>query len=178
MSFITRGVASQAISRNWQDWIGLIARLILGFALFIAGVLKVGRLEENVQQVLLYQLPFPDSWATVIGMAQPFLEILVGALLILGLFTRLAAILGTIAMATFIGGISWAWSHGMTIDCGCFSVGGELPEGANAKYLQDIVRDLGFIVCGVWLWRLPASVLALDTWILAPVKVHYDEPSA
>lgn len=171
---LTGRVAGRQTSRDWRDWAGLAARLILGIGLFVAGALKVGRLDQNVTQVALYQIPMPDWAVTVIGYAQPFVEMAVGALLIIGLFTRVAAVLGTVAMAVFIFGIVWAWSHGLQIDCGCFSIGGELPEGAETKYVQDILRDLGFIVCGVWLWLRPASALALDTWLLAPLEGDID----
>ncbi len=167
-------VAERMVGRNWRDWVGLAARLILGIGLFYAGAIKIGRLESNVTQVALYQLPIPDWMVTLVGYAQPFVEIAVGLLLIIGLFTRISAALGTIAMVVFIGGIAWAWSQGLQIDCGCFSIGGELPEGAQTKYVQDILRDLGMMACGIWLWVRPASAIALDTWLLAPPAVRHD----
>lgn len=173
---LTGRVAGGLISRDWRDWVGLAARLILGVALSYAGLLKVGRLESNVTQVALYQLPIPGWLVTLVGYAQPFVEIAVGLLLIIGLFTRIGAALGAIAMIVFIGGIGWAWSHGLAIDCGCFSIGGELPEGAQTKYLQDIVRDLGMMACGIWLWVRPASAIALDSWLLAPALIPDDFP--
>ncbi len=172
---LTRRVAARLMGRDWRDWVGLAARLVLGIALFYAGALKVGRLESNVTQVALYQLPIPGWSVTLIGYAQPFVEMAIGLLLIIGLFTRISAALGAIAMAVFIAGIAWAWSHGLQIDCGCFSIGGELPEGAQTKYVQDILRDLGLMACGIWLWVRPASALAVDTWLLAPATVQPDD---
>ncbi|EPH07005.1 hypothetical protein HMPREF1531_00050 [Propionibacterium sp. oral taxon 192 str. F0372] len=165
-------MAPSQVTREWRDWVGLITRIILGCGLFYAGALKVGNLAANVAQVELYQLPVP-SWAeTVIGTIQPFLEIAVGLMLILGLFTRVNAILGALAMAVFIAGIIWAWSNGIQIDCGCFSVGGKLEPGEQNKYLQDIVRDLGFIACGLWSWIRPRSILAVDNWLLKPIDIR------
>ncbi len=60
-------------------------------------------------------------------------------------------------------------SLGLRIDCGGYSVGGELAEGEDTKYLQDIIRDIGLMACGLWLWIRPRSVLAVDNWLLAPV---------
>lgn len=165
----TGQVATRQLTRDWRDWVGLAARLVLGIGLTYAGLLKVGRLEGNVAQVELYQLPFPDWTLTAIGYAQPFVEIAVGVMLIIGLFTRINAALGTIAMAVFIAGIVWAWSNGLRIDCGCFSIGGELAQGEQTRYIEDILRDLGMMACGIWLWVRPASTLAVDTWLLRPV---------
>ena len=164
----TGQVAPQQVTRDWRDWVGLAARLALGFGLGYAGLLKVGRLEANVAQVELYQLPLSHSVITVIGYAQPFVEIAVGVMLVIGLFTRVNAALGVTAMAVFIAGITWAWSHGLRIDCGCFSPGGDLPAGDQTRYLQDIARDFAWMACGIWLWVRPRSVLAVDNWLLAP----------
>ncbi len=156
------------ITRCIPDWIGLIARLILGIALFYAGAIKVGNLEGNIAQVELYHLPIAPWMERAIGTVQPFAEIAVGLMLIAGLFTRINAILGVVAMAAFIAGISWAWSQGLRIDCGCFSAGGQLGDEEPVRYLEDIVRDLLFALAGIWLIVRPASVLAIDHWLLAP----------
>ena len=150
---------------GWQDWVGLAARLILGGALIWAGAIKVGNPEANVASVQNYQLPLSDGFVQLVGYAQPMVEILVGALLVVGLFTRSMAALGALAMLLFIGGISWAWARGLRIDCGCFSEGGLLAPGEEPKYRQDILRDVGLMACGVWLIIRPRSPLALDNWL-------------
>lgn len=165
----TGQVAPQQVTRDWRDWLGLVARLILGIALGYAGALKVGNLHASVLAVEAYQLPFPSWLTTLVGYAQPFVEIAVGLLLIIGMFTRINAILGVLAMAIFIAGISWAWSQGLRIDCGCFSLGGELDPEEQTRYLEDILRDIGLMACGIWLWIRPRSVLAVDNWLLRPI---------
>lgn len=176
VSIWTGQPAPTQITRDWRDWVGFAARMALGIGLGLAGLLKVGSLAANVEQVKLYQLPIPDWAATIIGYSQPFLEIVVGLLLIAGLFTRISGALGALAMAAFIAGISWAWAKGLNIDCGCFSAGGELDPGEQHKYLQDILRDLGWLACGLWLTIRPRSVLAVDNWLLRPIaQFDYDE---
>ena len=122
----------------------------------------------SVMAVEAYQLPFPKWLITLTGYAQPFVEIAVGLLLIVGMFTRIGAALGVLAMIIFIAGITWAWTQGLRIDCGCFSAGGELSADEETRYLQDIIRDLGLMACGLWLMIGPTSVLAVDNWLLAP----------
>lgn len=169
VSIWTGQAAPEQITRDWRDWVGLGARIALGIGLGYAGILKVGNLAGNVEQVKLYQFPIPEWMAVAIGYTQPFLEIVVGLLLLAGLFTRINAALGALAMLAFIGGISWAWANGLRIDCGCFSSGGELDPGEQTKYLQDIIRDTAWLACGVWLMIRPRSVLAVDNWLLKPL---------
>lgn len=169
VSIWSGSVAKAQITPDPKDWIGLGMRLVLGISLTYAGALKVGNLDGNIAQVELYELPVPQWANIVVGTSQPFLEIAVGLLLIVGLFTRVTAALGILAMVIFIAGISWAWSQGLRIDCGCFSPGGVLDEGEATRYLQDILRDLGLAATGVWLLVRPASVLAIDSVLLKPI---------
>lgn len=141
-------------------WIGLIARLILGGVLFVAGALKIGTPLASARAVQAYQI-FPFDVAAVIGYALPVVEVVLGLLLILGLFTRISAVLGTLIMVAFIAGIASAWVRGLSIDCGCFG-GGGLVDPSETQYGVDIARDVAFALCGAWLiWR-PRTALSLD----------------
>lgn len=144
------------------DLVGLAARLILGVTLLVAGYLKIGSLQTSARSVQAYQL-LPFDVATYVGYALPIVEIILGILLIVGLFTRTAAILGGLLMVAFIIGIASAWARGLSIDCGCFGDGGIISlEEAQRKYPIDIARDIGLALCGLWLaWR-PASFASLD----------------
>lgn len=143
-------------------WVTTVARLILGVTLIVAGGLKIGSPAESVVAVKAYQL-LPDSVATMVGYGLPILEIVVGVLLVIGLLTRVAAVVGTLLMAAFVFGIAWAWAHGLRIDCGCFGGGGQLPGGQEPQYLLEILRDFGLMLCGVWTVRFASGRFALDS---------------
>ena len=79
-----------------RAWALLFARLILGFIFFMAGVMKIFQLGP-LEHARKYFLPFSDTflptwslWA--VGVAIPFIELIGGALVILGLRTRDALI--------------------------------------------------------------------------------------
>lgn len=160
-------IETETSHRTARDWIGLLARLVLGGALLVAGLLKIGNLDGNVLSVRAYRLDFlPYSAIKAIGYGLPVLEIIVGLLLLLGLFTRVSALIGTLMMLAFIAGISSVWARGLSIDCGCFSQGGETD---SPKYLWEIIRDAIFAACGAWLvWR-PRSPFSVDGWLFRPI---------
>ncbi len=164
------GPSHSWLSRDWRDWLGLAFRLLTGIVMLWAGLTKIGNLQANVQQVEAYQLGLPEGLNTAIGYAQPPLEIMVGVLLILGLFTRIASVLNALAMAVFIFGIAWAWSHGLRLDCGCFGDGGILAVDEEPAYLWDILRDLGLTIASVWLIMRPRTVLSVDGWLFRPLS--------
>ena len=143
-----------------QPWIGLVARLTLGGVLFVAGYLKVGTPDKSQMAVRAYEM-LPISLANLLGLILPPVEIVIGALLILGALTRVVAGLGGFTMIVFIIAIAQAWARGLNIDCGCFGGGGAVEPG-QTKYLQEILRDLGLVFLAAYLIRYPSTKFSLD----------------
>ncbi len=146
--------------RRIPDVIGLLARLALGGVLILAGALKVTTPAASAMAVRAYQI-LPYDFAGYVGYALPLFEILVGLLLVAGLFTRAAAVAGGLLMLAFVFGISWAWAHGYNIDCGCFGGGGTIAA-SQTQYPMEILRDVGFAACAAWLVTRPRTAFSLD----------------
>ena len=144
----------------FQPWIGLVARLILGGVLFLAGYLKVDEPDKSQMAVRAYEI-LPISIANLLGLLLPFVEVAIGALLILGSIPRFMAALGGFTMVIFIIAIAQAWARGLNIDCGCFGGGGTVAPG-ETKYLQEILRDLGLVFLALYLIRYPSTKFSLD----------------
>ena len=143
-----------------QPWLTLIARLILGGVLLVAGALKIGNLQKSAMAVRAYEL-LPVSLANLLGYALPWVEIGVGLLLITGAAVRISGLIGAFTMLAFIIAISQAWARGLSIDCGCFGGGGAIdPE--DTKYLTEIIRDLGLLILGIYLYFYPKGRFSLD----------------
>ena len=91
-----------------KSWAVLFARLVLGLIFFMAGVWKVFTLGPTAH-VQRYFLPFQDTflptwslWA--VGYAIPFVELIAGALVILGWQTRPALLaLGVVLVVVTFG---------------------------------------------------------------------------
>jgi putative oxidoreductase len=103
-----RGILQLPISdATAKAWAVLFARLVLGLIFFMAGVWKVFALGPagHVQRFFLpFQHTFLPLWALwAVGFAIPFIELIAGALVIVGLGTRYALVaLGVVlAIVTF-----------------------------------------------------------------------------
>ena len=143
-----------------QPWLTLLSSLILGGVLIVAGALKIGNLQKSAMSVRAYEM-LPIWLANFFGYALPWIEIGIGALLILGVAVRIMGALGALIMLGFIIAIAQAWARGLSIDCGCFGGGGTIdPE--DTKYLSTILRDIGFLALGVFLYFYPKGRFALD----------------
>lgn len=150
-----------------QPWVGLVARLVLAAVFIVAGALKVTDLDASGRAVVAYEL-MPADVALTVGAIQPFFEIVLGLLLLVGLATRFAAWVSAVTMVIFISGIVSAWARGLNIDCGCFSKGGPLPPGETPDYLPEILRDVLFLAMAVFLIVYPMSRFSLDAWMERP----------
>lgn len=147
------------------DAVGLAARLLLGGVMLVAGALKVAKPEVSARAVQAYQL-LPFDLAAYIGYGLPILELVLGALLIAGLFTRTAAAVSGVLLVAFIVGIASAWARGLSIDCGCFGEGGTIAP-SETRYLEEILRDVGLLLCAAWLVIRPRTAYSLERTLFA-----------
>ena len=143
-----------------KAWIGLLARLLVGGVMLFAGISKFPDPAANVRQVRAFDL-LPEAVVPSVGHALPTVEIIVGAALVLGLLTRLFAVISGLFFIAFIFGISAAWARGLEINCGCFGSHG-VPADPHRQYAIDIARDIGLVICSLWLVLWPRTRLALD----------------
>ena len=143
-----------------QPWLTLLARLILGAVLLVAGALKVPNLPKSAMAVRAYEM-LPIPIANFLGYTLPWIEIGLGLLLIVGVTVKISGALGALTMLAFIIAISQAWARGLSIDCGCFGGGGTIdPE--DTKYLSEIIRDIGLMALGIFLYLYPKGRFAIE----------------
>lgn len=147
------------------DLVGTVARLGLAAVWLISGTLKAVDLDQTVVAVRAYDV-LPRAAVDVVAAILPFFEIALGLLLLLGIGTRLVAVVSGAVLLVFIAGVTQAWARGLSIDCGCFGGGGAVAPGATA-YLQEIVRDVGFLALAAWLVVRPHTRLSMDARLTA-----------
>ncbi len=110
--------------------------------------------------VRAYEL-LPVWLANFLGYSLPWIEIGIGVLLVIGVAVRITGLFGALIMLAFIIAIAQAWARGLSIDCGCFGGGGAIdPE--DTKYLSEIIRDIGLLGIGVFLYLYPVGKFGLD----------------
>lgn len=157
-----------------RPWIGLAVRFGLAAVWLLAGASKIGDLAASGRAVHAYQI-FPYDVSVVVGAALPFLELALGVLVLLGLATRLTAGVSVALLLVFIAGIVSAWTRGLSIDCGCFGIGGELAAGETPSYLPEILRDLGFLALAGFLLIWPRTPFSVDGWLLGERAVEDED---
>jgi uncharacterized membrane protein YphA (DoxX/SURF4 family) len=141
-------------------WLTLVARLLVGGVLVVAGYLKVGNVAKSKMAVRAYEI-LPISIANLLGEILPWLEIGAGLLLILGVAVKWSSIFAAALMFIFVAAIAQAWARGLSIDCGCFGGGGQVAPG-KTRYLEEILRDLGLAITALYLIRYPLGRFGIE----------------
>ncbi|WP_130347536.1 MauE/DoxX family redox-associated membrane protein [Herbihabitans rhizosphaerae] len=138
----------------------LVARLGLAVVLLVSGVLKIADPGQTYLAVRAYDV-LPDALVRPAATVLPLAELALGALLLIGLGTRVVAVLSVLLLVVLTAGVAQAWARGLSIDCGCFGGGGEVAAG-QTEYPLEIARDLVFLAMAGWLVARPRSRLSVD----------------
>jgi uncharacterized membrane protein YphA (DoxX/SURF4 family) len=134
----------------------LVVRGVLGAIFVVAGASKVGHAAEFAQQIAAFRL-LPQPVIAPMALLLPFLEILLGGYLVIGLFTRIAAWSAALLLLVFDAAIASAVVRGMTLNCGCFGT-----HDSTVTSWAEVARDAIFVLLAVFVALRPPGMLALD----------------
>ena len=127
----------------------LAARLILGVVFMYASIDKILHPAAFAKAVYNYAI-LPDALINLTAIVLPWLELVLGILLTIGLFREGSICIVTGLLVVFLGATIFNMARGLDIYCGCFSAS---TEGtSNAPMVWYVIRD-GMLL-------LPACYLA------------------
>jgi putative oxidoreductase len=128
--------------------------ILFGAIFLYAGVLKAYDPSAFLADVRSFAL-LPDPYAAWLALGLPWLEILAGMAVILGVLRSGGLLLLNAALVAFFVAIAQAWWRGISIHCGCFGA----KTGAS-EYAELFTRDLLLLALGLWLlWRETPSLM-------------------
>jgi uncharacterized membrane protein YphA (DoxX/SURF4 family)/rhodanese-related sulfurtransferase len=133
----------------------VLARVLIGALLISAAYSKILDPNEFAKGAIAYQA-VPDSWANLPAIVLPWMELITGLLLVIGAFTRGAAL---VASALFVAFTAMMWSalaRGIVIEnCHCFGFAEPLSP-------LLIVRDVALLAAALVPLFAGAGALAAD----------------
>jgi uncharacterized membrane protein YphA (DoxX/SURF4 family) len=138
----------------------LASRLVLGGVFLVAGVTKALDPGGLAASIRTYELGLPEWFVSLSAFGLPYLEILLGLYLLVGLFTKVSAWTTNAIMVVFILALLQGALRGLEIDCGCF---GNSADGAQQGSLWlDVLRDFGLLALGLHIALAPTGRLSVD----------------
>ncbi|HEX2749498.1 MAG TPA: MauE/DoxX family redox-associated membrane protein [Verrucomicrobiales bacterium] len=141
-----------SLPRTAGGVVALTLRMLLGAFFIYTGWLKTQNFIVFLNDIRSFQI-LEDPCAAWLAMGLPWLEILAGAALVIGVLVEggLAIIAGMLAV--FIWALAYSWQRGLDIQCGCFG-----KEAQNTNYTDRILQDAGLLAVAVGLLIYRAMV--------------------
>ncbi|MGB7061224.1 MAG: MauE/DoxX family redox-associated membrane protein [Candidatus Zixiibacteriota bacterium] len=122
----------------------LIFRVILGVIFIYASLDKISHPEQFARIIYNYKI-LPPFLINVFAITLPWVELIAGLFLILGIFTESASLLICFLLMVFVVAISINLFRGIDLNCGCFSTDpAGKKEGANL-----LIKDFVFLFLGI-----------------------------
>ncbi len=127
-------------------WLGLAARLALGFTFAWAVVTKLPDLRTFAEEVANYQL-LPSGLVPLATVGFVGLEFVAAVALLLGRWVRAASLLSGALLVAFIVALTQALVRGIDLRCGCFG-------GTDLATWSTVARDVVLLGLSAvaWMW--------------------------
>jgi uncharacterized membrane protein YphA (DoxX/SURF4 family) len=117
------------------------ARLLLGAVFIYASFDKILHPEAFARAIYNYQI-LPGSLVNLAALALPWVELVIGLLLVANRWMPGATLTGTLLFVVFIAALAYNQVRGLDVHCGCFTTD-STAESAN---WLTVARDLFFLV--------------------------------
>ena len=129
--------------------LSLAARFVLGATFLYACMDKIIDPGAFAQVIHNYRI-LPDELVNLAALVLPWLELLLGLALILGMWLPGAAFLCNLLLVVFLGALTFNMIRGLDIQCGCFTAHSEIGSGAPMAWY--LFRDGVFLLLGLCLY--------------------------
>jgi len=124
-----------------NDLLTVIARVAVGATFIVASVYKIRDPGAFAKSIWYYHL-VPGDLINLMALILPWIELLCGLALIMGLFYHGAVVLVNLMTVTFIVALCTTIVKGIDIDCGCFKAGQAATRAAWEALVFDLVLVL------------------------------------
>jgi uncharacterized membrane protein YphA (DoxX/SURF4 family) len=121
-------------------------RLALGTVFIVAGADKIFHPLAFAKSIDNYQI-LPDHLVNLVAVILPWVELVLGSLLIAGIWLPGAIALANLLLATFFAALVFNVARGLSVDCGCFT----LNKAENPSTAWYLFRDTIFLLSGGYL---------------------------
>jgi len=129
----------------YSDRLELFIRWLIGITFIYASYHKIVEPAHFAKIIYGYYL-FPEFIINITAIILPYLELLSGIALILGIYPRSALLILESLLFAFIVALSINLIRGHNFDCGCFSFG---ESGYGYSVLGLLVRDVIYFILGL-----------------------------
>jgi putative oxidoreductase len=138
----------------------LASRMVLGGVFLVAGATKIPNPGALAASIRSYELSLPEWFVSLSAHALPYLEVMLGLYLLVGLFTKVSAWATNGLTIIFLIALVQGALRGLEIDRGCFGSSADGESGGNL--LLGAARDVGLLAPGLHVALAPSGRISVD----------------
>jgi len=142
-----------------MKYLTFAGRLLIGGLFIYASFYKIFHPLDFALSVRNYGI-LPPGWSNMVALTLPWVEMITGVFLIIGVETKPSALLTTGLLGIFLGAVIYAFSIGLDIDCGCFGSAASSPGHVG---LYHIVRDSGLFAVSLFVLIMDRGQLSVSS---------------
>jgi len=137
-------------------WLAWLFRVALGLVFIVASLDKVAHPGRFAVSIANYHL-VPQAAINLMAITLPWVELLCGALLVLGLWHRAGLLLVLAMLGVFITAITIALQRDLDISCGCFTT----DPAAHGMTRWTLYWDIIWFAMGLHALSLDRGLLSI-----------------
>jgi uncharacterized membrane protein YphA (DoxX/SURF4 family) len=130
-----------------SEWLTVRVQFVLAAFFVVAGISKIVDPPGFAHEIHNYKM-VPGALVNAMALILPWIEVVTGAALFLGIVRRTAAKILAVLLLVFIVALGVNLARGHPVDCGCF--GTSTVQKTDAERLRDmkiaIARDVGLLI--------------------------------
>ena len=139
-----------------------LARVYLGGVFLLACYHKLLDPRSFALDVATYQF-LPLFSVNLFALVLPWVELLAGAMLVVGLRVRAAALLTSGMMLAFMVALGWALHLGLDMSCGCFA--SQATARGDTISWHTMLRDGGWLLLSLYILLFDREPIGLEMWL-------------
>ena len=125
-----------------------VLRIVLGCVFIYASLDKINHPDLFAEAVYNYQL-LPEITVNLVALSLPWLELLSGSLLVLGVWMEGSILILSGLMVVFIAALGINLARGLDVHCGCF-----ITQSSDPITILTLFRDSLFLLLAFYLFYL------------------------
>jgi len=143
--------------------ISFIFRIIIGGIFLVSGLAKISDPVRLLFTLRDFKL-FPEIIVPFTAIYLPWLEFILGLLIIVGLLYRTSSLMLAFLNFAFMLAILSVIIRGMEIDCGCFGLLADMLKIPDMADMKAVIRNLIFIGISIYIFKAKKTAFSLENY--------------
>lgn len=144
--------------------ISFIFRIIIGGIFLVSGLAKISDPIRLLFTLRDFKL-FPEIIVPFTAIYLPWLEFILGLLIIVGLLYRTSSLMLAFLNFAFMLAILSVIIRGIEVDCGCFGLLADMLKIPDMADMKAVIRNMLFIGINIYIFKTKETLFSLENYL-------------